>query len=96
MTFKQLEAIYWVARLGGFTRAAAELGVTQAAISRQIHLLEDMFGFPLFRRLHRRVELTEKGRQLSSTATTSAVGRCGTPPGCTGGSTSSTTAGGCA
>lgn len=59
-----------VARLGGFTRAAAELGVTQAAISRQIHLLEETFGFPLFRRLHRRVELTEKGKQLSSTATT--------------------------
>ncbi|MFT4133660.1 LysR substrate-binding domain-containing protein [Labrys sp. (in: a-proteobacteria)] len=65
-----LTAFEAVARLGGFTRAAAELGVTQAAISRQIHLLEDMFGFPLFRRLHRRVELTEKGRQLSSTATT--------------------------
>ncbi|WP_331372751.1 LysR substrate-binding domain-containing protein [Sinorhizobium chiapasense] len=59
------------ARLLSFTRAAAELGVTQAAVSRQIHLLEEAFGFPLFRRLHRRIELTEKGRLLSS-ATTSA------------------------
>ena len=34
------------ARLRSFTRAAAELGVTQAAVSRQIHLLEDTLGFP--------------------------------------------------
>lgn len=64
-----LTAFEAVARLASFTRAAAELGVTQAAISRQIHLLEETFGFPLFRRLHRRIEPTEKGKQLSATAT---------------------------
>jgi DNA-binding transcriptional LysR family regulator len=58
------------ARLGSFTKAANELGVTQAAVSRQIHLLEEAFGFPLFWRLHRRIELTEKGRLLSSATTT--------------------------
>ncbi|AFL51193.1 DNA-binding transcriptional LysR family regulator [Sinorhizobium fredii] len=58
------------ARLGSFTKAAAELGVTQAAVSRQIHLLEDIFGFPLFRRLHRKIEVTDKGRLLSSATTT--------------------------
>jgi DNA-binding transcriptional LysR family regulator len=57
------------ARLGSFTRAAADLGVTQAAVSRQIHLLEVALGFPLFRRLHRRIELTEKGLALSSSTT---------------------------
>lgn len=56
------------ARLRSFTRAAAELGVTQAAVSRQIHLLEETLGFPLFRRLHRRIELTEKGLMLSNAA----------------------------
>lgn len=65
-----LTAFEAVARLGSFTRAASELGVTQAAVSRQIHLLEEMLGFDLFRRLHRRVELTEKGRSLSTTTTT--------------------------
>ncbi|WDZ80364.1 LysR substrate-binding domain-containing protein (plasmid) [Ensifer adhaerens] len=61
-----LTAFEAAARLSSFTRAAAELGVTQAAVSRQIHLLEEDFGFPLFRRLHRKIELTEKGRLLSA------------------------------
>lgn len=53
-------------RLLSFTRAADELGVTQAAVSRQIHLLEKDFGFPLFTRLHRKVVLTDKGKALSA------------------------------
>jgi DNA-binding transcriptional LysR family regulator len=53
------------ARRLSFTKAAGELGVTQAAVSRQIHALERELGFALFRRLHRRVELTERGRVLS-------------------------------
>lgn len=60
-----LTAFEAAARLSSFTRAALELGVTQAAVSRQIHLLEEDFGFPLFERLHRRVELTEKGKILA-------------------------------
>lgn len=61
-----LTAFEAAARLSSFTRAAAELGVTQAAVSRQIHLLEEQFGFPLFVRLHRKIELTEKGRILGA------------------------------
>lgn len=53
------------ARRLSFTKAAGELGVTQAAVSRQIHRLEQELGFALFRRLHRRVELTERGRVLA-------------------------------
>ncbi|WP_037154876.1 LysR substrate-binding domain-containing protein [Rhizobium freirei] len=63
-----LTAFEAAARLSSFTRAAAELGVTQAAISRQIHLLEEDFGFPLFRRLHRKIELTAQGKLLSVAA----------------------------
>ncbi|KQW34816.1 MULTISPECIES: LysR substrate-binding domain-containing protein [unclassified Ensifer] len=63
-----LTAFEAAARLSSFTRAATELGVTQAAVSRQIHLLEEDFGFPLFRRLHRKIELTEKGKLLSAAA----------------------------
>lgn len=65
-----LTAFEAVARLGSFTKAARELGVTQAAVSRQIHLLEETLGFPLFRRLHRKIEATDKGRLLSAAATT--------------------------
>ncbi len=45
-----------------FTKAAEELGVTHGAVSRQIKALEDFLGQPLFRRLTRRIELTEAGR----------------------------------
>lgn len=64
-----LTAFEAAARLGSFTKAAAELGVTQAAVSRQIHLMEETLGFPLFRRLYRSIALTEKGQTLSTAAT---------------------------
>ena len=47
-----------------FSRAAEELFVSQAAISRQIRELEALVGRPLFERLHRRVALTEAGQDL--------------------------------
>lgn len=47
-----------------FSRAAEELFVSQAAISRQIRELEAQIGRPLFERLHRRVVLTEAGHDL--------------------------------
>lgn len=62
------------ARLGGFTLAANELGVSQAAVSRQIKLLETDLNTPLFLRAHRRVALTPAGEALA-TALSSAFGR---------------------
>jgi DNA-binding transcriptional LysR family regulator len=53
------------ARLGGFTLAADELGVSQAAVSRQIKLLEAELNTPLFTRAHRKVQLTPAGQALS-------------------------------
>jgi DNA-binding transcriptional LysR family regulator len=53
-----------VARLSSFTRAAAELGVTQAAVSRQVRFLEDALGVRLFYRLHRSIALTDEGQAL--------------------------------
>jgi len=53
------------ARHESFTRAAAELHLTQAAISRQIRALEDDLGTRLFTRSHRAVRLTEAGQQLA-------------------------------
>jgi LysR family glycine cleavage system transcriptional activator len=58
-------------RLSSFSRAAEELFVSQAAVSRQIRELESLLGKPLFTRLHRRVDLTDAGRQLLAQLTAS-------------------------
>lgn len=52
------------ARHLSFTRAAEELHVTQAAVSHQVKALEEYLGVALFRRLTRRLVLTEAGRAL--------------------------------
>jgi len=57
------------ARHGNFTRAAAELGMTQAAVSYQIRLLEDRLGAPLFHRDKGRVSLTDAGRRAAPLVT---------------------------
>ncbi|WP_304218846.1 LysR substrate-binding domain-containing protein [Phenylobacterium aquaticum] len=57
------------ARLGGFTRAAEELGITQAAVSWQVKALERRLGLTLFRRLTREVVLTPPGERLARAAT---------------------------
>ena len=56
------------ARNLSFTKAAAELFVTQSAISRQIKTLEDHLGVPLFKRMNRSLTLTEEGQVLYRTA----------------------------
>lgn len=50
-----------VARHGSMTRAAAELCVTQTAVSHQIRRLEDELGYSLFVRRGRRTEATPEG-----------------------------------
>lgn len=52
------------ARHGSFTAAAAELGVTLGAVSRQVKALEAELECPLFLRHHRGVELTAEGLDL--------------------------------
>lgn len=54
------------ARHGSFTAAAGELGMTQAAVSYQVKLLEERLGVALFRREKRRAILTEPGRRASA------------------------------
>src|SRR5882762_5554274 len=60
-----LRAFEAAARRLSFTEAARELYVSQAAISRHVRGLEQDLAQPLFRRLHRRVELTQAGQQLA-------------------------------
>lgn len=57
-----LVAFESAARHGSFTRAAAELNLTQGAISRQIRQLESQLGTALFRRIRQRVTLSDAGR----------------------------------
>jgi LysR family glycine cleavage system transcriptional activator len=54
-----------------FSRAAEELYVSQAAISRQVRELEALIGRQLFDRLHRSVRLTETGAVLLQRLTAS-------------------------
>lgn len=51
------------ARHVSFTRAAEELGVTQAAVSRQVAVLESWMKVQLFERRHSQLVLTEAGER---------------------------------
>lgn len=64
-----LVAFEAAARHLNFTRAAKELLVTQAAVSRHIKILEDHLGLPLFLRLPRSLQLTPQGRRLQAAVT---------------------------
>lgn len=69
---RALEGFEAAARLLSFSRAAAELNLTQSAISRQISTLEQAVGAALFTRLTRKIVLTPAGQQLYE-ATSSAL-----------------------
>ena len=60
-----LRAFEAVARHLSFTRAAEELGMTQAAVSYQIKILEERVGAPLFLRRPRQIALSETGARLA-------------------------------
>ena len=62
MEWQYLEYFQTVARLQHFTRAAAELSLSQPALSRAIARLEEELGVPLFERRGRRVQLNRYGR----------------------------------
>lgn len=64
-TLNLLSTFESASRLGSFTLAAAELGVTQAAVSQQIKALEQELNKALFVRAHRRVVLTPAGAALA-------------------------------
>lgn len=59
-----LRAFEVSARHLSFTRAAAELNVSQAAVSQHVKNLEDRLKVPLFRRLPRGLALTDEGLAL--------------------------------
>ncbi|MRW92523.1 LysR family transcriptional regulator [Duganella sp. FT80W] len=59
-----LTAFVMVAREGSFTRAAAQLGVSQSALSQTVRGLEERLGLRLFTRTTRSVAPTDAGERL--------------------------------
>ncbi len=57
-----LQGFEAASRLGGFSKAAEELGLSQSAVSHEMRLLEERVGQPLFLRIGRKVQLTDAGR----------------------------------
>ena len=49
---------------GGFTQAAAFLGMTQPTVSQQLKKLEELVGLPLLNRGQRQLELTTAGEKI--------------------------------
>lgn len=66
-----LSAFEAAARHLSFKNAAVELSVTPGAVSHQIKALEGDLGTPLFERKHRGVDLTDEGKALLDTLSTS-------------------------
>ncbi len=63
-TLRQLEALYWIAQLGSFSRAAEHLNASQSAISKRIQELEQDCGFAAFERGGRELRVTPRGAEL--------------------------------
>jgi DNA-binding transcriptional LysR family regulator len=68
ITLKQLEALYWCAKLQSFASAANRLHTSQSAISKRISELELAIGEPLFDRSRRTPRLTGRGAQALESA----------------------------
>ncbi len=58
------KVFYTVARCGSLTKAAEELYISQPAVSQAIKQLENQLGTPLFKRLHKGMELTAQGGEV--------------------------------
>ncbi|TBU78415.1 LysR family transcriptional regulator [Phytopseudomonas daroniae] len=65
--FNDLQAFVVIAREGSFTRGAAQLGVSQSALSHSIRGLEARLGVRLLTRTTRSLALTEAGERLYAT-----------------------------
>lgn len=64
LTLRQLKVFESVARHRNYTRAAAELHLTQPAVSMQVKQLEVSLGTALFEQLGKRIHLTEAGKEV--------------------------------
>ncbi len=68
MDLKQLNTFVKVAELGSLSKASERLHIAQPALSRQIRMLEEELGTPLFMRHRRGMVINEAGKQLFGSA----------------------------
>ncbi len=66
VSLRQLRVFQAVAACGNFTRAGAQVGLTQPAVSRCVTELEQQLGLKLLDRTTREVALTDAGRGLAA------------------------------
>jgi LysR family cyn operon transcriptional activator len=64
MDFRQVRYFTAIAEQLSFSRASEKLNISQSALSRQMHLLEDELGVRLFDRIGRGIALTQSGHDL--------------------------------
>ncbi|MBM4420654.1 MAG: LysR family transcriptional regulator [Chloroflexi bacterium] len=62
MLLAQIEGFLAIARHGNLSRAAADVFLTQPALTARLHTLEQDLGTPLFTRSARGMRLTDAGR----------------------------------
>lgn len=67
-SMRRLQVFEAVARLQSFSRAAAELHLTQPAVSMQVQQLEEEVGLPLVEPMGRRLDVTPAGREIVACA----------------------------
>jgi DNA-binding transcriptional LysR family regulator len=66
VTIKQIEAFYWVAKLGTLNKAAERLHITQSAATKRLQEVEAVSAVPLFEIGGRKNLVTQKGSELVS------------------------------
>ncbi len=68
VTLRQMQIFETVVRLGGYTRAAEELHLTQPTVSMQIKKLNEAIGYPLLEQMGRHVHPTVAGAEVYAAA----------------------------
>lgn len=63
-TLRQIEIVCMVWQLSSITKAAAALGVSNAAVSRMCQRFDGHFNFPIFEKRRKGVELTPQGAKI--------------------------------
>jgi DNA-binding transcriptional LysR family regulator len=68
LSLGKLRQLVTIARSGSFSKAAAELRLSQPALSRSVAMIESRYGFQLFDRIGQGVQLTAAGAQVIAQA----------------------------
>lgn len=68
LSLRQLQIFEHVVRLGGYTRAAEALHLTQPTVSMQIKKLRDTIGYPLLEKVGRNLHTTAVGDEVYASA----------------------------